>query len=209
MKFLYIFSLLFFTHICLSLSSSDQTDFHAFIRLHEEIKKSVQKAHIKLRNLEQLEKVVAIFDIDDTIVSHFHFNTQNRGRCLVNQTAVWRAYVQEAYAPRIDEVYFLYRYLIDKGVSVIFLTGRPDEYYVWTKLLLERLSYNRYEKLIMRTKEDKARYTSIGQFKAAKRKEIADSGYTILMCIGDQLTDCTGDYTGIAIKIPNDLYSIE
>jgi predicted secreted acid phosphatase len=45
-------------------------------------------------------------------------------------------------------------------------------------------------------------------FKATKRSEIVEQGYTIVLNMGDQLSDLEGGYAERTFKLPNPFYWI-
>jgi acid phosphatase len=65
--------------------------------------------------------------------------------------------------------------------------------YEWTALIL---------------KPDDLTTTSAVDFKAPERKKLVDQGYTIIVNIGDQMSDLDGGFAEQTYKLPNPFYFI-
>jgi predicted secreted acid phosphatase len=55
---------------------------------------------------------------------------------------------------------------------------------------------------------DGATFASAADFKAPTRREIVEQGYTIVLNMGDQLSDLEGGYAERTFKLPNPFYWI-
>jgi HAD superfamily, subfamily IIIB (Acid phosphatase) len=50
---------------------------------------------------------------------------------------------------------------------------------------------------------------SVAEFKSSARRRIADQGYRIILNVGDQLSDLSGEPASeLSVKLPNPLYFI-
>ena len=146
----------------------------------------------------------AVFDVDETAVSNYsHIASMDFGFRL----DIWNNWVREGAAPAIPQVRKLYDALRAKGVKIIFLTGRMDEFVPATRKNLAEQGYEVYDTLITREKNDG--FQSTGAFKTATREKLDGSGYHIIMCVGDQESDMLGGHTGIKVKIPDYIYLID
>jgi predicted secreted acid phosphatase len=114
---------------------------------------------------------------------------------------------QDLKAPAIPQVKDLYEYLLNKGVNIIFLTGRNYTEYEITYKNLTQAGYTKFDTVITQ-REDELNLKS-QEFKSKKRTELTQQGYEIIGTVGDQWTDLDGPYSGIQIKIPNYLYEIK
>jgi predicted secreted acid phosphatase len=161
-------------------------------------------ALVQLRGLKTSAHDVVVLDVDETTIANLpHVLSMDFGFRL----DIWNAWVKEAKAKAIPQVKRFYDTLVAKGIKVIFLTGRMDEFAAATKTNLVSQGYTVYDTIITRFTGDG--FQSTGSFKTATRKKIEENGYHIIMCIGDQESDLQGGHTGIKVKLPDFLYIIE
>jgi predicted secreted acid phosphatase len=91
------------------------------------------------------------------------------------------------------------------GVAVFFITGRAE----WMREATERnLHAAGFEWTGLVLQPDGQQLPSAADFKAPERKRIADQGYTIIVNVGDQLSDLAGGHAERAYKLPNPIYLI-
>jgi len=93
-----------------------------------------------------------------------------------------------------------------QGVSVIFLTGRKEEYREVTIANLKRTGYDNWTKIIMRPNDMKP--VSVAEFKIKEREKIIKEGYRIILNLGDQYSDFQGGFYDKGFKYPNPFYYI-
>jgi predicted secreted acid phosphatase len=105
----------------------------------------------------------------------------------------------------IKPVLTLARLARDRGVAVFFLTGRSERSRTVTEGNLRRAGYE-WTALIL--KPDDLTTTSAVDFKAPERKKLVDQGYTIIVNIGDQMSDLDGGFAERTYKLPNPFYFI-
>lgn len=165
--------------------------------IYSEARKQVEK--IKITN-----RSAAIFDVDDTALSNYEISKRLDFGYDYQIVQDW---VMKAKLPAIKQTLEFYNYLKSKGVKLIFLTGRQSEEYDATFRNLIETGYTDFDTLIVRN--ERARKIGAALFKSTTRKDLTEKGYDIILCVGDQLSDLEGAYTGIKIKIPNYLYQIK
>src|SRR5690606_17195258 len=69
------------------------------------------------------ERLALVLDIDETVLSNVaHIRAQDFGYV----PAVWDAWVDRAEAPAIEPMREVYRLARERGVEILFLTGRKD-----------------------------------------------------------------------------------
>lgn len=93
----------------------------------------------------------------------------------------------------------------DRGFSVVFITGRGEVWRNATILNLELQSLTGYSQLIMRQSYEGALTAAVYK-NNARRRVVAQTGGTVVGCIGDQLSDCAGENLGYVMKVPNYMY---
>src|SRR5204862_230405 len=115
------------------------------------------------------------------------------------------AWIGMARAEPIKPVLALVRLARDRGVDVFFLTGRPERLRAATEANLRAAGYG-WGGVIL--KPDDLTTKSAADFKAPERKKLQDLGYTIIVNIGDQMSDLDGGFAERTYKLPNPFYFI-
>lgn len=169
-----------------------------------EMKQATDPALVILNQLSAEGLDAVVFDVDETALSNYrHIKEVGFGYI----PSLWNDWIHEEKATRIEPVYSLYKAAVEKGFRIIFITGRNDSQYTATFNNLIAEGYTKFDTLI--TKPMKHGYSSASEFKAAKRTALAAKGYRIVLCVGDQISDCDIENYGIRVKLPNYLYFVK
>ncbi|AET01534.1 putative Acid phosphatase [Medicago truncatula] len=149
-----------------------------------------------------------VFDIDETTLSNLpYYATHGFGVNPYNET-LFNAWVDEGAAPALPETQKLYNKLVNLGVKIAFLTGRPLKQKDITAKNLKEAGYHTYEKLILKDTELYHGKTAV-QYKSSERKKLEEEGWRIIGNSGDQWSDILGTNTGErTFKLPDPLYYI-
>ena len=158
-------------------------------------------------------KPAIVLDIDETALSNWPAMRINgwvrilNGPCdLEKGPCGHRAWQAMAKSKAIAPTLALAQNAHKLGVAVFFITGRPERLrdatvrnlqeqgYEWTELILE---------------PEGASFRSAADFKTPERRKIAESGYTILLNLGDQESDLEGGYAERVLKLPNPVYFVK
>jgi acid phosphatase len=209
-----IFLALYITFILSSCSSTEIVnlrtakdivkDYYESGKFDEEMYDVIEDAKEKFSKVEIKKNSVVIFDVDETALNNYGLAKQMDFGYVYELNKKWN---EELKAPAVKQTQDLYFYLLNKGVKIIFLTGRNSSEYDVTYKNLIQAGYTKFDTLITQ-REDEQNIKS-QEFKSKKRTELTQRGYEILGTVGDQWTDLTGAYTGIEIKLPNYLYEIK
>jgi acid phosphatase len=213
LKLLLILILIFILYAC----SSEQNYLvnlsfvkEAIINYHEsgeydrDVNKAIENAKKEFDKITPGKKSTVIFDVDETSISNYQFDKEWDFGYVQKY---WDMWVDSAKAPAVPEVFGLYKYLLNKGFRIIFLTGRKDYQYYSTMENLIKVGYEKFDTLIVK---DKNYYDSLAvKYKSEKRTELSAKGYHIVGTVGDQWSDLKGPYHGIQVKIPDYQYYIE
>jgi predicted secreted acid phosphatase len=101
----------------------------------------------------------------------------------------------------------LYQEAQKQGVSVFFLTGRPEMQRAATERNLRAQGFQSWQQLILRS-SNQASATAL-EYKSAARVRIVAQGYTIALSVGDQWSDLKGKPEAeFSVKYPNPYYLI-
>ena len=108
--------------------------------------------------------------------------------------------------PAIPATLTLYKYAINHGVAVFFVTGRREYERAETARNLRTVGYHHWKGLFLEPNDyDK---TSAVSFKVAQRKKIVKMGYDVVENVGDQYSDLRGGYSDMTFKLPNPYYHV-
>jgi len=157
-------------------------------------------------------KLAIVLDIDETSLSNLPSLRANdygfivRGPCeLPNGPCGLIAWITQAEAEPIKPVLALARTARERGVAVFFLSGRPERLRAATERNLQAAGYE-WTGVIL--KPDDLRTRSAVEQKAAERKKLVDQGYTIVVNMGDQMSDLDGGFAERTYKLPNPFYFV-
>jgi acid phosphatase len=173
-------------------------------RFEAELRKVIENAKNNFERVDIKENSVVLFDVDETALDNYELAKSMGFGYVYKMNKEWNA---EMKSPAITQVKELYDYLINKGVRIIFLTGRNIPEYEVTYGNLVKVGYTEFDTLI--TQREHEQKMNNQDFKSSKRKELVDEGYDIIGTVGDQWSDIKGPHSGIQIKIPNYLYLVE
>jgi predicted secreted acid phosphatase len=164
--------------------------------------KYLQK-RIRQNNLHNRpEKLAMILDIDETSLSNF---PAIKNRDFSESPSLIDASFRKANAPAITPVLNLYNEAIKAGVSVFFVTFRPDIYTTYTISNLQKSGFYGWTGIYL-PNPDQVKLPA-QQFKTAVRENITGQGYRIILNLGDQDSDLEGGYAEHTDKLPNPLYT--
>lgn len=148
------------------------------------------------------EKLALVLDIDETTLSNYQ---QMLKSGFAYDKAANDAWVDSAEAPAIPGTLRLYQQAQDLGVSVFFLTGRPEAQRAVTEQNLHAQGFQNWQQLILRS-PDHASDTAQA-YKSAARGQIAAQGYKIVLSVGDQWSDLRGQPEAeFSVKYPDPYY---
>jgi acid phosphatase len=157
--------------------------------------------HFSCHERDPQKKEIIIFDIDDTALSAYdHIQSINFGYI----PKIWDGWMLQADLPAIKPVKRLYDQLITCGYRIVFISGRSHTQYDVTVKNLHEQGYTKFDKLILRSPEEKK--LSAQAFKFGARQRLRAEGYTIIGSIGDQYSDICCEDMGFTVKIPNPMY---
>lgn len=165
------------------------------------------------RRAPVVSKPAIILDIDETSLSNWpelqanDYGYFDNGPCdLPAGPCGVRTWELSAQAEAILPTLALFRAAKAKGVSVFFITGRPEAERDATETNLRKVGYDSWTALVMRPAGTSTR--SAADFKAPERAKIAAQGFTIIANVGDQPSDLAGGYGERTFLVPNPFYRV-
>ena len=182
-------------------------------RYDADIAAVAEQARVFLESRAQREgKLAIVVDIDETALSNLPSLRANDygfivgGPCdLPRGPCGLLTWIGMARAEPIKPVLALVRLARERGVAVFLLSGRPERLRAATEANLRAAGYEWTELLL---KPDNLRTKSAVEFKAPERKKLQDQGYTIIVNIGDQMSDLDGGVAERTYKLPNPFYFV-
>ena len=174
-------------------------------RYHAEVDSVAQQARTYLENsLPRLRdrRLAVVLDIDETVLSNYpHIEAQDFGYI----PKPWVDWVLQSEAPALRGPREFFHYAVQNNVDVVFITGRAEPQRDATVRNLEKEGMASFKQLIMKPKGDP---TPSGAYKAQARRQLVESGYTIVVNLGDQDSDLAGGYAESVFKLPNPMYYV-
>ncbi len=146
------------------------------------------------------EKLAIVLDIDDTALSNYENLLRHDFALSHPEFIQWE---KEAKAPAIKPTLDLFHNAQEHQVAVFFLTNRPEAERADTVRDLESAGYRNWTGLIMK-QPGQARFAS--DYKSAERKKLRESGWALVLNLGDQESDLVGEPAGRSFKLPNPFY---
>lgn len=157
-------------------------------------------------------KLAIVLDVDETALSNLPSLRANdwgfivSGPCdLPRGPCGLGAWIALARSEPIRPVLALARLARERDVAVFFLTGRPERLRAATERNLQAAGYEWTRVLL---KPDPLSTQSAVEFKAPERKKLVDEGYTIIVNMGDQMSDLEGGFAERTYKLPNPFYLV-
>jgi predicted secreted acid phosphatase len=181
--------------------------YHDYGEYDREIREVANSARDYLASVIKTEdpkanKLAAVFDIDETSLS----NWDAMADCGFCSYSVQSKLYSIAHDPAIVPVLELFNFAKKNGVTVFFVTGRPEAQRAVTIQNLNEVGYSGWADLIMQPDGNKLPAST---FKPHDRKEIESKGYRITLNIGDQASDLAGCCAERIFKIPNPFYLLK
>jgi hypothetical protein len=170
--------------------------------------------HVRLGHPGHLSgKPGLVLDIDDTsLITYGYEVSEGFGFTSASNAA----YLQTHTLPAVFGMTGLADWAAGHGITVFWITGRPDSQRALTKKNLTAVGYTspvNKAHLFLRPSSPPA-YLTCGtscttiQYKSLTRQHIASEGYDILADVGDQFSDLKGGSADRTVKMPNPMYFI-
>lgn len=161
----------------------------------------------------QVVRPALVLDVDDTALTNWpvivanDFGRFTTGPCLLpGGPCGWHAWDLRGADEPLQPTLEVFRIARQLGVTVFFISGRPESERAATERNLAAAGYAGYAQAFFTP--DGAHYASLVAFKAPTRQSIAGMGYTIIANVGDQLSDLEGGFAERTFKLPNPFYYI-
>jgi acid phosphatase len=150
------------------------------------------------------EKLAMVLDIDETSVTNWE---EMLKADFTYDSKAFSAWESESRAPALEGTLKLYREAQKLGVSVFFITGRPEEERAVTEKNLRAQGFDGWQGLALRGAHKESQMTA--EYKSVERAKIAAHGYTLVLNAGDQWSDLKGKPEAeYSVKYPNPFYYI-
>jgi predicted secreted acid phosphatase len=161
----------------------------------------------------QVSRPALVLDIDDTALTNWPVIVANdfgrfaAGPCLLPEGPCgWHEWDLRGQDAPLEPTLQVFRTARSLGVTVFFISGRPESERAATERNLTAAGYGGYEQAFFTP--NGAHFASLVQFKAPTRQKIAAMGYSIIANMGDQMSDLDGGFAEKTFKLPNPFYYI-
>lgn len=171
----------------------DNVDNKAIRYLSARIKENQKSAHPK--------NLAIVLDIDETSLSNYQ---DMLGEDFGGSADMINNDIAKADDTAIPGTLALFNFAKANDVSIFFITGRIEKLRHATTKNLKQVGYSGWTALYLRP--NIYPYTSIIPFKSTMRKRIEESGYDIVLNVGDQFSDLNGGYADKTYKLPDPYY---
>jgi acid phosphatase len=189
----------------MALVKENMRDYYKSGRYLKEIDTIAEQARVYLEtNLSRYQgrKPAIVLDIDETTLSNYpHINSLDFGYIPKE----WSAWIQQGEAPALTGPLAFYRYARNNQVAVFFITGRTEREREATERNLRREGFDDWQELVMKANGD---HGATGIYKAEHRRRLTQQGFSIVVNLGDQLSDLEGGYAESVFKLPNPMYYV-
>jgi acid phosphatase len=188
----------------LNFVKEEVAEYYESGKFDKELDEIISDAMKEFESIIIEDSTAVVFDVDETVLSNYEIN---KAIDFGYVPEIWDEWIKEARAPAIPGVKKLYNLLVEKGINIIFITGRKDYHYKATLINLYSEGYLSFDTLIVRMNNEYD--IDAIEYKSKKREELSARGYKIIGTVGDQWSDLEGSFHGIQVKIPNYIYYIE
>ncbi|PON54489.1 Acid phosphatase [Parasponia andersonii] len=164
-------------------------------------------AHAKALNVSTDGTDIWVFDIDETALSNLPYYADTGFGSEPYNATKFNEWVETKAAPALPATLELYEALLNLGIKVVFITGRPESQRNVTSSNLKAVGYTTWEELVLKGSEYSGKTAVV--YKSAQRKILENDGYRIVGNIGDQWSDLLGTNIGLrTFKLPDPMYYI-
>ena len=148
------------------------------------------------------QKLALVLDIDETSLSNYQ---EMDNADFAYKKEVFDAWVESSQAPAIQGTLRIYKEAQRLGVSVFFITGRPERQRTATERNLIGQGFQDWRQLTLRPASTASE--SVDQYKSNARAQIVAQGYKIVLNVGDQWSDLKGKPEAeLSVKYPDPFY---
>lgn len=160
------------------------------------------------------EKLAVVMDIDETTLSNYCEMKREDFGYIKPLYDAWTVGPESAVA--IPGALRLFNKARADGVAVFFITGRPgrpnpaaathsEDQTPATARNLASAGFHGWAGLVLRNGAENGMRTI--EYKSDERRKIVDSGYRIILSVGDQWSDLLGTpQAEVSVKLPNPFY---
>ena len=188
----------------LTIARKDVKEYYESGRFYTQVEDVVKEAEKEFDKIKIKNNSAVVFDVDETALDNYALAKSMGFGYVYKMNKEWNA---EMKSPALKPVKELYDYLLERGVHIIFLTGRNFPEYEVTYQNLKNVGYTVFDTLITQIGDETKMKSR--DFKSSKRVFLTNEGYDIIGTVGDQWSDLRGEDHGIQVKIPNYLYKDE
>jgi hypothetical protein len=153
-----------------------------------------------------------VLDVDDTSLNTYNYELEVG---FAYTPATNSAYIANKNMQAVFGMQTLANWAADQGITVFWITGRPEAQRADTARNLAAVGYKPTADtghLYLKNSANPPAYLPCGstcttvEYKSGTRKHIESLGYDIVGNFGDQYSDLSGGYADKSFKLPNPMY---
>jgi predicted secreted acid phosphatase len=172
------------------------------------------KAYLRTAIRHPHGKPAIVLDVDDTTLLTYNYE-QEQG--FGYTPASNSAYIQTKTMDAVFGMPQLVDWAADQGITVFYLTGRPEAQRAPSAANLAAVGYQPpadTAHFFLKNSANPPAYLACGstctteQYKSGTRAYLESQGYDIVANFGDQYSDLSGGYAAKGFKMPNPMYYI-
>ncbi|MBY8887910.1 acid phosphatase [Streptomyces sp. PTM05] len=160
------------------------------------------------------KKPAIVLDVDDTTLLTYNYELEVG---FAYTTASSDTYIRTKTMPAVFGMTRLVDWAAQQGVTVFYVTGRPEAQRAPSAANLAAAGYKPAadaSHFFLKNPTSPPAYLPCGatcttiQYKSGTRKHIESLGYDVVANFGDQYSDLSGGYADKGFKLPNPMYYI-
>lgn len=155
------------------------------------------------------ESLAIVSDIDETALDNSEHFSENHANF---DWPTFKKYAEQSKAPPLKKTAAFLKWARKQGIAIFLVTGRPEALRRVTVRNLINAGIS-YDGLFLRPDqqydESGKHHPSATEVKTKIRTQIEDMGFTIVVNIGDQVSDLVGGHAYDCEKLPNKLYFVK
>jgi predicted secreted acid phosphatase len=154
------------------------------------------------------QSLAIVSDIDETLLDNSgHFKEDHKNF----DWPTFKTWAEQSKAPPLKKTAAFLKWARKQGIAIFLVTGRPEEMRRATVRNLINADIS-YDGLFLRPSDQydaNGKHPSATQVKTKIREQIEGMGFTIVVNIGDQVSDLVGGHAYDCEKLPNKLYFVK
>jgi len=153
---------------------------------------------------ERKDKLAVVFSIDECALSTFTYEVNSD---FAYNQSTFEEFIATDEETLIKPTLELFNKAKEMGIATFFITNRRSSLKDVTEKNLKRLGYDGWTGISFKPDDQPSVGTRV-PYKVEQRQKLYKDGYTIIINLGNQLSDFEGGYAEHCFKYPNPFYYV-